>query len=170
MDIHRNYLPQALQMLRNLHAWLDKAETHAKGMGYDVNVLLSARLAPDQYPLVKQVQIACDTAKLTAARLSMQEAPKYQDNEKTLAELRTRIDATLTFLESLSSADFVGADTRVIPLPFASGQGAIGENYVNEFALPNLYFHVTTAYQLLRHNGVPVGKIDFIGRVTMQAL
>jgi len=170
MDMYRSFIPQAEQMLGNLRAWFDKAEAHAKSLNYDANVLLSARLAPDQFALARQVQTCCDTAKLTAARLTGKDAPVHEDTEQTMDELRNRIDATLAFLKTLSPTDFAGADARIIPLAFLPGQGATGADYVFQFALPNLYFHLTTAYQLLRHNGVPVGKQDFIGRITLQAL
>lgn len=168
MSLYRTFVPQASQMLLNLRNWLERAEAHGKEIGYDPDVLLTARLFPNQYPLAAQVRIACDTAKLTAARVTGKEAPKHADTEASTAELKERIAATRQYLETIVPADFDGAESRLVVLPFAPQRASTADDYVREFALPNLYFHVTTAYALLRHNGVPLGKQDYIGRLTTQ--
>ncbi len=156
-------VPQFSKMLRNLSAILDKGAQHAEAKKYDVDVLLHSRLAPDQFPLLRQIQIACDTAKNGAARLTGKDAPVYDDQEKTLAELQTRIELTLKYLESLSRADFEGAETRRVTQPRWAGKTLSGQEFAIEHMIPNLFFHVTTAYAILRHNGVDVGKRDYLG-------
>jgi uncharacterized protein len=168
MSLHAQTIPQLAKMLQNLDRWLDKAEAYAKTKKFEPDTLLAARLAPDQYPLVRQVQSACDTAKFLGARLSGKEAPKHPDTEQTMAELHARIASARAFVESVSEADLKGAETRVVVLPFMPGKGLLGADYANEMALPNFYFHVTTAYAILRHNGVDVGKMDYIGSLNMR--
>jgi len=162
-------IPQLSKMLRNLDRWLEKAVEHAKTKNFEPNTLLNARLAPDQYPLVKQIQAACDSAKSAAAHLAGKELPKHPDTEQTLDEIRARIQTCLQFLETIKESDFAGAESRRISLPFLPGKVILGSDYLNEMALPNFYFHITTAYAILRHNGVNVGKIDFIGSLKTQA-
>ena len=132
-----------------------------------MNVLASARLAPDQYPLTRQVQSSCDSAKFAAARLSGKEAPKHPDTETTVDELRARIKSCIAFLDTVSAADFKGAETKDVALPFLEGKLIKGADYVNQMALPNFYFHVTHAYAILRHNGVELGKMQFIGHMNV---
>jgi hypothetical protein len=163
MSLHDAFVLQTSKMLHNLDGWLDKAEAHAKAKGFEVDVLAVARLAPDQYALVRQIQSACDSAKLGAARLACVEAPKHPDEEKTITELRARVRSTLAFLETITPAKLEGAADRDVLLPFMPGKAAKGSEYVVDFALPNFYFHVTTAYAILRHNGVSLGKYDYIG-------
>lgn len=163
MSLHDASVSQMSKMLRNLQNWLDKAEAHAKAKGFEVDVLATARLAPDQYALVRQIQAACDGAKFTAARLAGIEAPKHPDEEKTIAELRARIRSTLAFLETVTPAQFEGAADREVTLAFLPGKAAKGSDYLVDMGLPNFYFHVTTAYAILRHNGVELGKYDYIG-------
>jgi hypothetical protein len=163
-----NFYPFVLEMktmLSNLDRWLGSAVEHAKTKGFEPNVLAGARLAIDQYPLVRQVQSACDSAKFTAARLSGKDAPSHPDDEQTIDELRARVAKVTTYLDSFSEADFVGAETRKVALPFLPGgnKGALGIHYLVTFAQPNFYFHLTHAYAILRHNGVGLGKMDFIG-------
>jgi hypothetical protein len=152
-------------MLRNVEKWLDAAAEHAKLKGFDPNVFVGARLAPDQYPLAKQVQSACDAAKLAGARLTGKSAPKHEDDETTFAEVRARPAKALAFLETLRAEDFADAATRKVPLPFLPGgnKGALGLDYFARFAQPNFFFHVAHVYAILRHNGVPLGKLDYIG-------
>lgn len=152
-------------MLVNLDRWLGKAAEHAVNKKFDPEVFVTARLAADQYPLVRQVQSACDAAKFAAARLAGKQAPAHADDEKTFAELRARIVKATSFLDTLSESDFEGADTRVLPLPFIPGgkKGAHGLAYFVSFAQPNFFFHVAHAYAILRHNGVELGKMDYIG-------
>jgi hypothetical protein len=161
-------IAQLKKMLHNLDGWLEKATSHAKAKNFDPNVFAAARLAPDQYPLTRQVQTACDSAKFVAARLSAKEAPKHPDTEQTLDELRARIRAATSWLDTLKEADFAGAETRVIELPFLEGKVISGAQYLVEMATANFYFHVTTAYAILRHNGVDLGKRDYIGSLPVR--
>jgi uncharacterized protein len=163
MSLYEASVPQFIKMLHNLEQWVDKAVAHATAKSFDPAVLLAARLAPDQYPLLRQIQVACDAAKFPTAYLSGKEAPRHPDTEQTLDEVRERIKKCLTFLGSVSAADFAGAEARKVQLPFLPGKYVLGADYLYEMALPNFYFHVTTAYAILRHNGVDVGKRDFIG-------
>lgn len=154
---------QLKKMLHNLDRWLDSASAHVTSKGTDMKALLGARLAPDQHPLLKQIQICCDSSKFLASRLAGKEAPKHPDNETTLDELRIRLRAVTEYLGAFHEADFEGAGTREIELPFAPGKVMSAPEYVNEMALPNTYFHFVTAYSILRHSGVPLGKADYIG-------
>jgi hypothetical protein len=145
--------------------WLDKAEAHAQAKKFEVDVLATARLAPDQYALVRQVQSSCDVAKFAAARLAGVQPPSHPDTEQTVEELRQRVRSTLAFLETVTPEQFAGAAEREVALPFMPGKAIKGAHYIVDFALPNFYFHVTTTYAILRHNGVDVGKYDYIGHV-----
>jgi len=165
MSLHDASVIQMSKMLRNAEGWLDKAEAHAKAKGYEVDVLAVARLAPDQYSLTRQIQGACDTAKFAAARLGAVEAPAHPDNEKTIAELRARLRAAISFLETVTPEQFAGAAERAVQLPWAPGKAIKGADYLVDFALPNFYFHITTTYAILRHNGVDLGKVDYIGHI-----
>lgn len=158
-------VPSFIKVLNTLNAILDKAETHAKTKNFDMTVLLNDRLAPDMLPLMKQIQIACDTAKLCASRLTGKEAPVNDDSEKTLAEFKTRIQNTVKYLETFTAADFNGAETKHITTPRWEGKYLTGKEYALQHALPNIYFHVTTAYAILRHNGVDIGKKDYLGEL-----
>lgn len=156
---------QFCKMLHNLTAILNKAEQTAEAKKYDVTVLLNSRLAPDQFNLIRQVQIACDTAKLGVARLAgvVDSAPKHDDSETTLAELKNRIAQTVDYLNTFKAADFAEAAERHISQPRWEGKYLTGIEFVIQHAIPNLYFHVTTAYAILRHNGVDLGKKDYLG-------
>jgi hypothetical protein len=154
--------------LRNLDQWLVKATEHAKKKNFDVNVLVDARLAPDQYPLVRQVQSACDTTKFCAAYLSGKEAPAHPDNEKTFEELHARITKCLAFVDSVKEADYKGFEDRKVAPKWLEGKWIKGNDYLVQMAIPNFFFHATTAYAILRHNGVDVGKMDFIGQIPVQ--
>jgi hypothetical protein len=168
MSLYEASVPQFIKMLQNLGRWLDKAGELAKSKNFDVNTLLQARLAPDQYPLVRQIQSACDSAKFPAARLAAKEPPKHPDTEQTWEEAKQRIASCISFLETLEPADFAGAEKRIIALPFLEGKVVEGSNYLVEMGLPNFYFHVTTAYDILRHNGVALGKMDYIGSLNLR--
>jgi len=157
------------KMLSNLDAWLETAKTHATNKGFDPDVFLGTRLAPDQFPFVRQVQTACDTLKLAAARLSGREAPVHPDTETSLDQLRARIRSVSTYIDGFSAKDFEGAGTRVISLPRWEGKVMTGADYFLEHAVPNFFFHVTHAYALLRHNGVSLGKRDYLGSMTLRA-
>jgi hypothetical protein len=167
MSLYAASVPQLSKMLQNLDKWLEAGAAHAQKKSFDPNVLATSRLAPDQYPLVRQVQSACDAAKFLVARLTGKEAPKHPDTEQTIAELRTRIGAVVEYLGTIKEADFEGASARKIALPFLEGKVLRAGDYLNQMALPNFYFHVTTAYAILRHNGVELGKRDFIGSLDL---
>jgi uncharacterized protein len=157
-------VPIFVRMFENLSACLDKAEAHALAKKFDPSVYMSARLAPDMLPFPKQVQIASDAAKYCIARLAGIEAPKFEDDETTLGELRQRIRRTVDFLKSVSAAQIDGSDDKDIVVPRRDGPMTLkGEVYLKHYALPNFFFHVTTAYALLRHNGVELGKGDYLG-------
>ncbi len=149
--------------LRALAALLEKARSHATAAGYDVNVLCSARLFPDMFPLTRQVMIATDMAKGAAARLAGVEVPKWEDTETTLEQLQARIAKALSYLASFTPAQYEGAASRAIEIKTPSRSFHFsGQDYLQKWVLPNFYFHTTTAYNLLRHNGVPLGKMDFL--------
>ena len=156
------------RMLENLDAWLDKGAAHAKEKGFSPEVFVQSRLAPDQYALVQQVQSACDAAKYAAAYLSGQKAPSHPDTETTLADLKARIATCVAYLKGFKAADFTGAEERRVAPPWMGGQSVRGETYVHRISVPNFYFHVTTAYEILRHNGVALGKSDFVGVKTWE--
>lgn len=150
--------------LTALSAILDKAAAHAETKGFDPANLLNARLAPDMFALTRQVQIACDTAKGASARLAGLEVPKHEDSEVTFAELKARITKTLAFVNGIPAAAFAGSEDRTVALPMRKQTLEFpGRTYLFEHALPNLFFHVTTAYAILRHNGVEIGKGDYLG-------
>ncbi len=150
--------------LTNLSAILDKASAYAEAKKIDPSVLAQARLFPDMHPLTRQVQIACDTAKGAAGRLAGIEIPKHEDNEVSLPELKQRIGKTLDFLKTVKAGQLEGAESRSIEIKSPNRTlNFTGLTYVNHFVLPNFYFHETIAYALLRHNGVEVGKMDFLG-------
>ncbi len=162
-------LGQFKKHLGQLDKWLEAAARFAEAKKFDSAVWLGTRLAPDQFPFSRQVQAVCDTAKLTASRLTGKEAPKNEDNEKTIEELRARIASTLAYLDTFSAADFEQAAKREITQPRWEGKKMTGANYFLEHAVPNFYFHITTAYAILRSNGVDVGKRDFLGPLTFEA-
>lgn len=170
MSLYEQSVPQLKKMLTNLSVWMDTAAAHADKKKFDVNVLASARLAPDQYPLTRQIQSCCDAAKFAAARVGAKEPPKNPDTETTFDELRARIKSTIAFLDTVKSSDFEKAESRTVPLTFMEGKGLIAADYLNELALPNFYFHLVTAYSILRHNGVDIGKMVFIGSINLKDL
>ena len=158
-------IPQFIKMLQNLNRILEKAALHAETKKYDVEILLNSRLYPDQFNLIKQVQIACDTAKLAASRLTGKEAPPHEDKEKTLAELKARIEDVIGYLKTFSENDFKGAEERKVSQPRWEGKYLNGQEFAIQHAIPNLYFHITTTYSILRNNGVEVGKKDYLGEM-----
>ncbi|HYQ03224.1 MAG TPA: DUF1993 domain-containing protein [Polyangiaceae bacterium] len=167
MSLYDQTIPQFKNTLTQLDKWLDAAVAYAKAKSFEPAVLLNSRLAPDQYPLVRQIQAVCDAAKFTAARVTGKEPPKHPDTEQTVEELRTRIRAVQEYLGSYKPEDFAGAETRQVKLPWLEGKYVLGVDYVNQLQLPNFYFHATLAYEILRHNGVPLGKTDYIGHVNL---
>ena len=156
--------PRFANMLKNLSTLLDKAQAHCEAKKIDPAALTAFRLYPDMYPLTRQVQIACDTAKGAMARLCGVEAPKHEDTEQTLPELKARIAKTLAFIDSVKAGQVDGSDAKEVVLK-QRGQDVkySGLQYLMGVAYPNFYFHVTTAYNILRHNGVELGKRDFVG-------
>ena len=156
--------------LNALSVILDKAEAHAEAKKIDPTVLLNARLFPDMFPLTRQVQIACDQAKNGAARLAGLEPPKHEDNEKTFAELKARIAKALAYVKTLDAKAIDVATDRQVTFPLGpNNKGHMkGADFLNHFVLPNFYFHLTAAYAILRHNGVDVGKQDFLGAIPIK--
>jgi hypothetical protein len=167
-DIYTYTVPIFIKALGGLKNVLVKAEAHAKDAKMSEEEFLSDRLAPDMFPLAKQVQIACDNAKGATARLSGTDAPKYEDTEKTFAELLARIDKTLTFVESVPESAFAGAAERQVVLPYFKDKFLTGFDYAREYAIPNFFFHVVTAYGIIRKNGVTIGKTDYTNGINFQ--
>lgn len=163
MSLYQATLPQMRKMLQNMKGWLEEAEQYAQARDFHVDNFLNARLHLDQFELVRQVQAACDNVKGAAARATGQQAPKHEDNEKTFEQLKERIDKVLAYTADFTEADFAGLEERVVPLPFMPDKGAPAIQYLSEFALPNFYFHAAMVYAILRHNGVKLGKLKFIG-------
>lgn len=166
IDLYRLSVGTFQRHLEHLDALLSRALAHCAAHELAAEELLGARLAPDMFDFKRQVQIACDFAKGTGARLAGVEVPKYEDDEQSFEDLRVRVNKTMGFLRSLSQADFVSADTRTVVIPLRDRTLHLeGATYLVDYALPNFYFHYTTAYGLLRHKGVAIGKRDFIGDV-----
>ena len=161
-------LNQFKKMLKNLDNCLAKAAAHSDAKKFDVNNFVECRLIADMFPLVKQVQSSCDSAKFFAARLAGKEAPKHEDNEKTFAELRERIKKVLTYLETFSAKDFANAKNLRVSPGWAQGKWMTADEFAHEVSVPNFFFHVTTAYAILRTNGVDVGKMDYLGSVDLK--
>ena len=154
---------QFKKQLGQLDKWLNTAGEYAKSKNFDADVFPSFRLAPDQFPLARQVQIACDTVKLSLAFLTGKPAQPQEDNEKTLAELQARVRSVIAMLDKVDPRDFEGAATRVVSQPRWKGEWMTGADYFIEHTIPNFFFHLTTAYAILRHNGVGIGKRDYLG-------
>jgi hypothetical protein len=164
LSMHQLSSVRFAAMLRSLSAILDKAEAHAAARKIEPAALTAFRLYPDMFPLTRQVQIACDTAKGAVARLAGVEVPKHEDTEQSFAELKARIARTLDFIESVPAAKVDGSEEREVVLKLRSGERRFaGADYLLAHAWPNFYFHLTTAYNILRHNGVELGKRDFLG-------
>jgi len=162
-------VPLMSKMLTNLLAWLEQARAYADERGFEADVLVGARLYPDQFALVRQIQAACDAAKLAAARLAGVEAPKHPDEETTLDQLEARVRDVVGYLETFDEAKLEGAADREIELPMLpEGTYVIGRDYLHDFALPNFFFHVGHAYAILRHNGVPLGKRAWLGSLSLR--
>ncbi|WP_454782828.1 DUF1993 domain-containing protein [Legionella sp. WA2022007384] len=164
LSMYQVTIPVFIRMLNNLLSILAKASQYAEAKKIDPAVLINARLAPDMFALARQIQIASDTAKGCGARLAEMEIPSYADTETTFAELHERITKTIQFLKSINKDKFNGCEDRQIVLK-ARGKDIhfTGQDYVLSFVIPNFYFHVTTAYDILRHNGLEIGKMDFLG-------
>jgi len=158
-------VPVFVRMFGNAQNWLTKAEAHAAARKFDTVNYLGLRLAPDMLPFSRQIQIASDGAKGCVARLVGAEPPKWDDGEASVADLRARLQRTIDYVQSVPEAQFTGSESREIVLPMRTGEPLrfSGEAYLKHFVLPNLYFHLTTTYALLRHAGVELGKRDFLG-------
>ena len=164
ISIYDQLVPVFTQMLSALDKVLSKAEADAAARKIDLEVFVNGRLAPDMLPLVRQIQIMTDQAKGCASRLAGQESPRWADDEKTFADLHARIAKTIAHLKGFKPEQFEGAETRAIELKFPNATfNFTGKDYLLSFTIPNFYFHYTTAYAILRHNGVPIGKGDFLG-------
>ncbi len=161
-NIYSYTVPLFTKLLKGLKTVLGKAEKHAKDLNLSEESILSDALAPDMFPLKKQVQIACDNAKGLVSRLTQNENPVHPDSEVTFAELQSRIDTVLEMLELVTAKDFDGAEKLKITLPYFPGKYMMGDEYAIDYALPNFVFHVTTAYAIVRKNGVQIGKSDFM--------
>ncbi|TDU30744.1 hypothetical protein DFR24_0098 [Panacagrimonas perspica] len=164
LGMYQSSIPALVRALGNLRQILAKAASHCEAKKIDPAVLIGFRLFPDMLPLASQVRIAGDMAKGSAARLGGLEVPKFEDNETTFAELDARIDKTLAFLATVTPAQIDGSEKRTVTIKTPRGDlNFEGQSYLQFFLLPNVYFHCTTAYNILRHNGVEIGKMDFIG-------
>jgi len=164
--MYQTSIPTFIHVLNNLGAILEKAAAHAEAKKIDPAALLQCRLYPDMFPLTRQVQIASDGAKAGAARLCGMEPPVFEDNETSFAELVERLRKTVAYLETFKPEQFEGAEDRTVTWKARSGERSMqGLAYLNLYVLPNLYFHTTTAYGILRHCGVEVGKKDYLGKI-----
>jgi hypothetical protein len=156
------------KLLRNLDGWLTKAAAHAEAKKYDTAVLLQTRLVPDMFPFARQVQSACDSAKYAASRVAGKEPPSHPDTETTFPELSARIAKVVAYLDTFTADDFRDLDGRTITLPRWEGKSMTAIDYLVEHALPNFFFHITTAYAILRQAGVEVGKRDYLGSLSLR--
>lgn len=165
ISMHAASAPIFVRTLNNMLAWLDKAQAHAESRKFETANFLGLRLAPDMLPFTRQVQITTDGIKGCMARLAGQEVPKWDDNETSFDELRSRIRKTLDYVATFTAAQIDGTESKEILLPTRQGDPMrfTGEAYLKHFVLPNLFFHATTTYALLRHGGVDLGKRDFLG-------
>ena len=166
VSMYQASVPTFVQILTALSGVLDKGQGHATAKKFDPAILLAARLAPNMFPLSRQVQIACDFAKGASARLAGAEVPSWPDQEKTFAELQERIKKTVDFVQTFKASQIDGSEERDVSVSIA-GQSVTfkGQPYLIQFVLPNFYFHTTVSYAILRHNGVDLGKRDFVGAV-----
>jgi hypothetical protein len=161
--IYELTVTQFSKMLKNLDLILEKSAQYAEAKKIEVDVLLQSRLAPDQFNLIRQIQIACDSAKIGVAKLTAKDAPVHDDKEITLPQLRRRISDTIAFISSVSEKDFAGANEKRITTPRWEGKSLSGYEYLIQHTMPNVYFHITVAYEILRHNGLEIGKKDYLG-------
>ena len=166
ISMYQASAPRFVNILNNLSAILDTAQAHADAKKIDVMALTSFRLFPDMLPMTKQIQIACDSAKGAMARLAGVEIPKHEDNEQTIADLKARIAKTVAFIQAIKPTQVDGSDDRDIALKRGGKDVTYkGMQYLLGYAYPNFYFHVVTTYNMLRHNGIEIGKNDFLGTV-----
>jgi uncharacterized protein len=167
MIVHTMVL-EMKKLLRSLDACLEKGVAYADAKKFAPEVLLESRLAPDMFPLMRQIQATCDQAKYAAARATGKQPPSHPDDEKTMADARKRIATVVAYLDTFSAADFHGIEQRTVSLPRWEGKSMTAADYFVEHATPNFFFHLTTAYAILRHNGIDVGKRDYLGALTMK--
>ncbi len=160
-------IAQCTQSLNSLETCLSKADRYAATKKFDTGVLMTSRLAPDMQPFTYQVQSACDYVKAAAAWLSGQTPTRHEDNEQTVEELRGRIRKTVTFAESVKEAQYAGASERKVKISWAPGKVIGGEDYLLQMTIPNTFVHIAMAYAILRHNGVDVGKMDYLGPINL---
>ena len=162
-----DFISQYAKTLHNLDRCIEKATAFAKTKNFEIDTLVCARLAPDQYSFDRQVQSACDSAKFSTAYLTGKEPPVHPDTEKTMGELRARIKSCIAYLETIKASDVTGWEDRKVAPKWLQGKWVKGDQFLLQMSVPNFYFHVTTAYSILRHNGVDLGKMDFIGSVPL---
>lgn len=169
MNLYFATVPVFTKFLGQIPLWLDKAQTYAEQKKFDPEILLQARLAPDQFPLLRQIQAACDQAKWTCAKLAGKDGPSHPDTEKTTAEIRARIKTVLDYIATFKEADFNGAEERPVSHGWMGGKQIRGGDYLDHYALPNFHFHCSHAYAILRHNGLVLGKGDYIGSLPFKS-
>lgn len=165
LSMYHASVPVLIRALENLRQLLQKGQDHAQAQGYDAGILLQSRLYPDMYPLIRQVQLATDSAKFAPARLAGLDSPRFDDDETTFEQLYARLDRAIDYLHSFAPGQIDGSEAREVRLPTRT-RGDLqfdGRGYLLGFVLPNVFFHVSTAYAILRHNGVPLGKRDYLG-------
>jgi len=168
MNLYDATIPIFTKAIRNVEGWLDKAVEHAAATQFDPEVLTVARLAPGQWALARQIQAACDAMKFCAAKMTGKEPPSHPDTEKTLDELRGRLRTVADYLATFTPDDFVGCEDRPVSHTWMQGKTVRAGDYLDHWALPNLYFHLVTVYAILRHNGVPLTKTDYVGSLPFQ--
>ncbi|MBI4822587.1 MAG: DUF1993 domain-containing protein [Deltaproteobacteria bacterium] len=167
MNLYTESVPAFSKGLKNIDKWIEKALAHADVKKFDPEIYVVARLAPDQFEFRRQIQSACDVAKFAVAKLSGTPPPVHPDTEQTIAELRARIKTCRDYLATISPEAFAGAEDRLCSHTWMGGRSMKSEEYLREYALPNFYFHVVTTYSILRHNGVELGKRDYLGGLTL---
>jgi hypothetical protein len=167
MSLHV-FVLEMKKLLGCVDGWLDKAVAHAGAKKYDANILLQSRIAPDMFPLIRQIQAVCDQAKYAAARPAGKEAPSHPDTETTIDDAKRRIAAVIGYLDGFKKEDFAGVEGRTISLPRWEGKSMTAVDYFVEHVQPNFYFHLSMTYAILRHNGVDLGKRDFLGAMSMR--
>ena len=164
LSMYKASIPVFIRGFENFLAILDKAEAHAKAKGFEADILAQGRLAPDMFPLIKQIQIASDIVKGGAARLAGMDAPAYDDTEKSIADLKVRINKTIDFIKTVKATQVDGSENRAITVKTRTAEMHFkGQAYLLDFVLPNFFFHLSMTYAILRHNGVDIGKMDFLG-------
>jgi hypothetical protein len=168
MNLYDATIPVLTKMLHNVEAWLDRAVAYAEQKKFDPEIYTQLRLAPDMFSFTRQIQAMCDTAKYAAAKMTGKEAPSHPDTEKTLAELRARLATCIKYLESFTREEFVGCEDRTVSHAWMGGKTMRAGDYLDHFVLPNFYFHLTAAYAILRHNGVDLGKMAYLGSLPFQ--